>query len=109
MDYPALKLFVANMIAPGSDTLAHVHGGMAMLLVARLVTRRSLATPLPLACVFALQILNECIDRYVHGSWRLPDTLGDSLNTVLWPTVLFLGLRWRRSKSGLARDEPLPA
>ena len=98
MDYIELKNFVGSMIAPGSDTLAHIHGGMAVLLLARLISRRSLATPVPLACVLALQVINESIDRYTHGSWRWPDTIGDTLNTLFWPTVLFLGLRWRRQR-----------
>jgi hypothetical protein len=98
MDYVAFKQFVADMIAPGSDSLAHVHGGMAVLLLARLITRRSLATPIPLLCVLAMQVLNECIDRYNHGSWRWPDTIGDTINTLFWPTILFLGLRWRRQR-----------
>ncbi len=98
MNYIALKQFVADMIAPGSDSLAHVHGGMAVLLLARLISRRSLATPIPLLCVVAAQIINECIDRYTHGSWRVVDSIGDTLNTLFWPTVLFLGLRWRRMR-----------
>lgn len=98
MEYIALKQLVADMIAPGSDSLAHVHGGMAVLLLARLITRRSLATPIPLACVVVMQMLNECIDRYTHGSWRWPDTIGDTINTLFWPIVLFVGLRWRRQR-----------
>lgn len=98
MDYGTIKTSVVDVVSSGSDTLAHVHGGMAVLLLARLITRRSLATPIPLLCVFVLQAVNECIDRYVHGSWRWPDTIGDTLNTVFWPTVLFLGLRWRRQR-----------
>lgn len=98
MDYVALKNSVASLFHSGGDTLAHVHGGMAVLLLARLITRRSLATPVPLACVIALQLINECIDRYNHGSWRWPDTVGDSLNTLFWPMVLFVGLRLRRQR-----------
>ncbi|MCC2980675.1 MULTISPECIES: hypothetical protein [unclassified Sphingomonas] len=98
MYYVALKNFVASMVEGGADTLAHVHGGMLVLMLARLITRRSLATPVPLACVVVLQVLNECIDRYNHGSWRWPDTIGDTLNTLFWPTVLFVGLRLRRQR-----------
>ncbi len=102
MDYVSLKLLVTRMFESGSDSIAHVHGGMAVLLLARLVTRRSLATPIPLACVAVLQVINECADRYNHGSWRWPDTIGDTLNTLFWPTVLFLGLRWRRQRPDAA-------
>lgn len=104
MDYVALKTFVASMFDSGSDALAHVHGGMAVLMLARLITRRSLATPVPLACVIVLQVLNECIDRYNHGSWRWPDTIADTLNTLFWPTVLFVGLRLRRQREIVRAD-----
>lgn len=98
MEYVALKSFIAGLLsASGGDALAHVHGGMLILLLARLVTRRSLATPVPLLCVVVLQIANECIDRINHGSWRWPDTIADTINTLLWPTVLFIGLRMRRA------------
>ena len=96
MDYVGLKSAVASMFESGSDTIAHIHGGMAVLMLARLITRRSLATPVPLACVVVLQVINECVDRYNHGSWRWPDTIADTVNTLFWPTVLFVGLRLRR-------------
>jgi hypothetical protein len=100
MDYVALKTVVASLVTPANaDALAHVHGGMAVLLLARLVSRRSLATLVPLISVAALQLINECIDRYNHGSWRWPDTIADTVNTLFWPTVLFVGLRWRRERA----------
>lgn len=99
MNYVSIKAFVADLVSSSNgDVLAHVHGGMALLLIARVITRRSLATPIPLACVVSVQFLNECIDRYNHGSWRWPDTLADTFNTLLWPTVLFIGLRIRRHR-----------
>lgn len=100
IDYPTLKSLIAETVAPNSDLLAHVHGGMAVLLLARLITRRSLSTPFPLLCVLVVQLLNECMDRYTHGSWRWPDTIADTVNTLFWPTVLFIGLRWRRQREG---------
>lgn len=109
MDYVDFKRFVQEMIAPGSDSLAHVHGGMTVLLLARLITRRSLSTPLPLACVVVAQVANECIDRYNHGSWRWPDTIGDTLNTLFWPTILFVGLRLRRERVRPPADVEAPA
>lgn len=101
MDYVTLKNAVASLITPANqDALAHVHGGMTVLLLARLITRRSLATPIPLVCVAVLELINECADRYNHGVWRWPDTIADIFNTLFWPTVLFIGLRWRRQRKG---------
>jgi hypothetical protein len=79
------------------DTVLHIHAGMAVLLAARLLSGRSLATPIPLAFVYAAELANEVLDRLNHGVW-MPDTLSDVLNTVFWPTVLFLGLRMRRAR-----------
>jgi hypothetical protein len=96
------KLYTSITIWIGSNTgstdmVLHIHAGMAVFLAARLITRRSLATPLPLACVYLAEAFNEGMDRLGHGVW-MPDTLSDILYTVFWPTALFLGLRWRRAR-----------
>ncbi|WP_240700247.1 hypothetical protein [Sphingomonas gei] len=70
---------------------------MAVLLVVRLLTGRSLATPWPLLAVYAAELGNEIMDYFGHGR-VMPDTLSDVLNTVFWPTVLFIGLRVRRAR-----------
>jgi len=38
--------------------------------------------------------------RHADGSWRWLDTGLDLVNTLFWPTVLMIGLRMRRSRSG---------
>ena len=81
-----------------SDALLHVHAGMAVLLLARVVTRRSLATPIPFAVVCLAELANEVLDRVSHGSWFWPDTGLDIVNTLFWPLVLMLGLRARRAR-----------
>jgi hypothetical protein len=82
------------------DSLLHVHAGMAVLLAARLITGRSLATPVPFAVVCAAEFANEILDRINHGSWQWTDTSLDVVNTLFWPLVLMLGLRIRRSREG---------
>ena len=77
------------------DTVLHIHAGMAVLFVVRLIARPSLATPIPLAAVYLAEFANEVMDYLGHGR-VMPDTLSDVINTVFWPTVLFLGLRMRR-------------
>jgi hypothetical protein len=79
------------------DTILHIHAGMAILLVARVITGRSLSTPIPLACVYIAEFTNEVLDRIGHGHWT-SDTLSDILHTVFWPTVLFVALRLRRAR-----------
>lgn len=77
------------------DTILHIHAGMAVLLVARLVSGRSLGTLVPLSFVVAAEAANEVLDRINFGSWRWPDTLSDIGNTLFWPTVICLAIRLR--------------
>ena len=82
-----------------SDSLLHVHAGMAVMFLARVVTRRSLATWTPFLAVLAAALAKEIVDRAAHGAWRMPDTMFDIINTIFWPFVLMVGLRWRRARS----------
>jgi len=79
------------------DALLHVHAGMAILFLARIVTRRSLATPLPFLVVCVAEAMNEVLDRLALGHWNVADALADVANTLFWPFVLMVGLRWRRA------------
>jgi hypothetical protein len=87
-----------------SDSLLHVHAGLAVLLLARLVTGKSLATPVPFGAVCLAELANEILDRINHGSWLWPDTALDVLNTLFWPFVLMVGLRLR----GLRERDSMP-
>ena len=110
MDLPALAHHLTVWIGDGtgaSDTLLHVHAGMAVLFLARIVTRRSLATPVPFLVVLVAELANEVLDRLSYGSWRWEDTLLDIVNTLFWPFVLMVGLRWRRAHE--LRQAPQPA
>lgn len=87
-----------------SDSLLHVHGGLAVMFAARLLTKRSLATWTPFLVTLFCAVAKEVADRIAHGFWRMPDTLFDIINTIFWPLVLMLGLRWRRVRND-ARPE----
>ncbi len=77
------------------DTLLHIHAGMLLLMVARLLTRRSLGSFVPLSVVVAAEAANEVLDRLHFHSWRWPDTIADVVNTLLWPIIICLGIRLR--------------
>lgn len=77
------------------DTILHIHAGMALLMIARLITRRSFGTFIPWTVVAAGEAFNEIMDRLNYGSWRWHDTLVDVANTMFWPTVICLGVRLR--------------
>lgn len=77
------------------DTILHIHAGMAVLMISRLLTRRSLGSFVPWSLVVLAEGFNEVMDRLQFGSWRWDDTTSDILNTLFWPTVICLGIRMR--------------
>ena len=92
--YAAIKDAIADDTGFG-NTILHIHGGMLILLIVRLISRRSLATFMPFAAVLLLELINELIDRLNHGAWRWDDTIGDLVSTLFWPFVLSLAVRLR--------------
>lgn len=98
LDIPGRYTALIRAIGDGTglaDSLLHVHAGMAILLFTRVVTGRSLSHPLPLCVVAVAEAANEVLDRLHYGSWRWNDTSMDILNTLFWPTVIYLGLHFR--------------
>lgn len=77
------------------DTILHIHAGMTVLMLARLATKRSLGSLVPLSFVVLAEGFNEVMDRLYFGSWRWPDTTSDVINTLFWPTVICIGIRMR--------------
>lgn len=92
--YAAIKSAIADDTGLG-NTILHIHGGLAILMIVRLLTRRSLGSFWPFSAVVALELLNEMLDRINHGGWRWPDTIGDVVNTLFWPLVISIGVRLR--------------
>ncbi|TPG08485.1 hypothetical protein [Sphingomonas oligophenolica] len=88
------------------DTLLHIHAGMVLLMLARLVTRRSLGSFVPLSVVVVAEAANELLDRLHFHAWRWPDTIADVINTLLWPTVICLGIRLRPMLTHTAGVDP---
>lgn len=92
--YAAIKDAIANDTGL-ANTILHIHGGLLILLLTRLVTGRQLGSFIPFAAVLTLELLNEVMDRINHGSWRWEDTIGDLASTLFWPFVLSLAIRLR--------------
>jgi hypothetical protein len=76
------------------DTILHIHVGLAVLLVTRLMSGRSLATFIPFLAVMVAEAANEVMDYLLYGL-RWEDTLSDVANTLFWPLVISLGVRLR--------------
>ncbi|MBM7407144.1 MULTISPECIES: hypothetical protein [Sphingomonas] len=94
-----VELFEAakDLVAPFGQvgrSIAHIHVGLALFIGCSLLTRRRMASGWPLLLLLVLEVLNEAADL-VEGwphlqSWRIRDTVGDFVNTMLWPLVLFV-------------------
>lgn len=76
------------------DVILHIHAGLAILLVVRVFTGRSLGTFIPFAVVVVAELGNETMDWLSYGL-RVGDTLSDLANTLFWPFVVSLGVRLR--------------
>lgn len=70
------------------DASLHIHAGLALLLGARLVTKRRLSSMVPLMSVIMAEIVNELLDRMYWGAWRWEDTSVDIFHTLFWPAVI---------------------
>ena len=93
-EYASLVQWIRNN-TDASDPVLHIHAGMAVLVLARLLTRYPLSHPVPLLIVVVVASANEVLNRLNFGSWRWDDTLLDIANTMFWPTVICLGVRLR--------------
>jgi hypothetical protein len=80
-----------------SDDLLHVHLGLAIFVVAALLTRRRMRSWIPLTIVAIFAVGNEVIDYFGPDPWNDGLSALDLANTLVWPLVLFLLAR--RGKS----------
>ena len=64
-------------------------------MLARVVSGRSLGSFIPLSAVIVAELTNEVLDRLHFHAWRWPDTIGDVINTLFWPTIICIGIRLR--------------
>ena len=94
----------------------HVYGAFLVQVVAALLTRRTLASPIPWLAVLAAIIVNEALDLtfekepYIH-QWQIDGVVHDLINTMILPTLLLLlarlapGLFAPRPKAGAPDGE----
>jgi hypothetical protein len=97
--YQAAKLVLISTLGLSRDAL-HVHVGLGIFMIAALLLRRPLSSPLPLALVFVAAVAGEGLDLRddlgTLGYWRWQASLGDIVNTVFWPFVV-----WLLARSGM--------
>lgn len=88
-DYLAWKATLSGEMEV-SESLLHLHAGLAIFVVTALLLRQRMRSWIPLAVVVALAVLNELIDYSYSPRWDLQSSGKDLLNTILWPFILFL-------------------
>ncbi len=97
MDWHQLKEWLEHMSGLDMDAL-HVHAGILGQLLAALVTRRSLRSPLPWLAVLAAVLANEVYD-YRYEVWpnrddQFAEGVRDTWNTMAMPTLILLVARF---------------
>ncbi len=79
-----------------SEDLLHVHVGLVIFVVTALLLRKRMRSWVPLSVVVALAFINEVIDYSEGAVWYFESSAMDFVNSVFWPTLLFLLARRRR-------------
>lgn len=91
------------------DTVLHIHSGLAVLVLSRVFTGRSLGSPTPWVIVLVAALGKEVLDRATYGSWRWADSTSDIVHTMFWPTVICLGVRFRPLIVGRGKAPETPS
>lgn len=78
-----------------SEELLHVHFGLLIFVAAALLLRRRMHSALPIAAVWLFALANEAIDATLM--LRPFNSALDVVNTVFWPSILYLVARRRRA------------
>lgn len=79
-----------------SDTVLHIHAGLAIYFGTQLLMRDRRSSLPALVMVALIELANEVMDRLSSGSWNWPDTLHDIFSTLFWPVTIYLVHRYRR-------------
>ena len=115
MDWYQMKLALVEFTGLDMDAL-HVHAGVLVQLTIALLARRSLASPSPWLAILSAELANEWWDLH-YETWpdrdqQYGESLKDLWNTMLLPTIMFLGARYRPSlivsSEALASDQSEP-
>ena len=85
-----------------TEDLLHVHFGLLIFVVVAVAFRQRHAQRWPVALVWAFALINELVD-YFAPEWQADTSALDVLNSVFWPTILFLVARRRRINPPLGR------
>lgn len=99
--YAAIKRAMSEATGATEDLL-HVHFGLLIFIFVAVVFRRRMHSAWPVAIVWVFALTNEAVDYFAAG-WVPGPSVLDVINTVFWPTLLFLVARRRRVSPPLGR------
>jgi hypothetical protein len=93
--YSSAKTSLGAMLGASEDLL-HVHAGLLIFFAAALLFRRRMRSRIPVGLVWLFALANELFDAFAPmpspSKWEVA---ADVVNTVFWPTLLFLLARRR--------------
>jgi hypothetical protein len=98
--YSQLKNDIGEM-SGSQENLLHIHLGLIIFVLAALLMRRKMRSPLPLAIVAVFALMNEIVDFLSEWPSSLSHSIVDVANTLFWPLVLFLIARRGRPAEGI--------
>ena len=85
-----IKMAIVDLTGLSKDTL-HVYMGLAVFFAVAAVSPRRLRSVVPLLAVVAVAIAGEMLDMLVdENQWRWQASAHDLLNTLFWPTAIWL-------------------
>jgi len=96
MDWIQFKIDVEAWTGLHRDAL-HIYGALLGHLLAALLLRRTLASPLPWLMVLLFELANEAWDMLFDGlveQWEIDGARHDIWNTMLLPTLLLILTRF---------------
>ena len=93
----AMKLLLLQLTGLSRDAL-HVYAGMIVFLLSAALFKKKLFSPVPWLIVVAVACSVEALDSrddlHLFGHWRVGESIHDIVNTIIWPTVIFLICRF---------------
>ena len=97
--FQSMKLDIVHVVSLSKDAL-HIYVGMTVFLVSAAVAKAGLRAVFPLLVALAFAVAGEALDARddfrTLGHWRFGASLHDVLNTMFWPTALWLLARYSR-------------
>lgn len=97
--FQSMKHEIVHAVSLSKDAL-HMYVGMSAYLISAALASKGLRSLFALLVVLVIAGLGEVLDARddfrKHGHWQVLASLHDIVNTVFWPTALWLLARYSR-------------